>query len=356
MNIHTLLDDVTTRQSSDLHLIPGYPIYLRVDTSLVAFGDEVLSGERVEDLIFPIVSAEQKKRLLELRNVDFAYTQGKGRFRVHLYFVKGELAVSIRFLPLRVRSMEELGLPNVFHHISALRQGFVLITGPTGHGKSTSIAAVINEINQTRPDHIVTLEDPIEHVYEPGQSVISQREFGSDFFAWGDALSSALREDPNVVLVGEMRDHATIATALTVAETGHLVLATLHTNSAAQTVDRIIDAFPDGQQAQVRLQLANVLEAIVSQRLVPLIGGGRYVAQEVLLGIPAVKATIREGKSYMLDNIIQTSAEFGMYSLEDSLARLVSAGKVSLEVAQSYSLKPEDLIRLVRGKKISSRE
>lgn len=352
--IQNLLQDALAREASDIHLIPGYPIVFRVDTNLAPINQEHLTGEQIETLVSPLLHAEQKKLVVQNRSLDLGYTQGKGRFRIHLYYAKNELSASIRLIPLKVKTIDELGLPGVFHSIAALRQGFVLVTGPTGHGKSTSLAAVVDEINKVRADHIVTLEDPIEYVYEPGLSLISQREFGSDFFRWSEALSSTLREDPNVVLVGEMRDHETIAAALTVAETGHLVLATLHTNSASQTVDRIVDSFPDSQQAQIRLQLASTMEAIVSQRLLPKIGGGRVAAHEIMLGVSAVRATIREGKTFLLDNVIQTSAELGMHTMEESLSRLVLAGKVSLDVAQSYSLRPDDLIRLTRGKKMAS--
>jgi twitching motility protein PilT len=222
------------------------------------------------------------------------------------------------------------------------------VTGPTGHGKSTTIAAIIDQINQSRASHVVTIEDPIEYVYPPAKSIISQREMHGDTHSWAVALRSVLREDPDVVLVGEMRDYETIAAALTVAETGHLVLATLHTNNAAQTVDRVVDVFPEHQQAQIRVQLANVLAGVISQRLVPAIGGGRVPAAEILLGTAAIKTSIREGKSHLINNVIQTSAELGMQSLEHDLARLINAGQVDLKVARQYALSPQELTRLVK--------
>jgi twitching motility protein PilT len=225
----------------------------------------------------------------------------------------------------------------------------VLVTGPTGHGKSTTLAAVLNEINQTRSTHIVTIEDPIEFVFKPIKSIISQREMKSDTHSWQVALRSALREDPDVVLVGEMRDHETISSTLTVAETGHLVFATLHTNSAAQTIDRIVDVFPEEQQGQVKLQLSNVIEAVFSQRLIPTIKGQRTVAYEMMLGTSAIKTAVREGKTHQIDSIIQTSSEAGMSTLERSLANLVKQGTISMDVAQSWSLRPEELTRLIRG-------
>ena len=226
-----------------------------------------------------------------------------------------------------------------------------MVTGPTGHGKSTTLASMINEINDSRAEHIVTIEDPIEFVFKPINSIISQREMGSDTHSWQIALRSVLREDPDVVLVGEMRDHETIASALTVAETGHLVFATLHTNSAAQTIDRIVDVFPDEQQEQVRLQLSNVIEAVFSMRLVPSTSGKRVVAYEIMLGTSAIKTAIREGKTHQIDNIIQTSTEVGMNTIEMSLSTHVKNGTIDLETAQSFSLRPEELSRLVRSSK-----
>lgn len=228
--------------------------------------------------------------------------------------------------------------------------GFVLVTGPTGHGKSSSLAAMIEEINQNFKKHIVTIEDPIEYVHQAKQSIISQRELHDDTHSWQVALRSVLREDPDVVLVGEMRDYETIAAALTIAETGHLVFATLHTNSASQTIDRIVDVFPEHQQAQVRMQLSNTLEVVLSQRLLPAVGGGRVPAVEILLGTPAVKANIREGKTHLIDNIIQTSQEIGMIPLEKSLADWVIGGKISLEIATAWSLRPQLLSSLIQRK------
>ena len=240
-------------------------------------------------------------------------------------------------------------MPKIIHSFTNLKQGFVLITGPTGHGKSTTLAALLNEINKQRAEHIVTIEDPIEFVLRSDKSIISQREMGSDTHSWQIALKSVLREDPNVVLIGEMRDYETIASALTIAETGHLVFATLHTNSAAQTVDRIVDVFPDEQQSQIKLQLSNVIQAVFSMRLVPAVSGGRKVAFEVMLGTSAIKTAIREGKTHQIDNIIQTSQEAGMSTLEMSLARMVKRADITLENAQTYSLRPEELVRLVKG-------
>jgi twitching motility protein PilT len=273
----------------------------------------------------------------------------KGRFRVNAYTQKNSLAAAFRLIPLTIPAIEALGLPPILHSFTNLRQGLVLVTGPTGHGKSTTLASMIEEINQTRDTHIVTIEDPVEFIFKPAKSIISQSEMRSDTHSWEIALRSTLREDPDVVFIGEMRDYETIAAALTVAETGHLVFATLHTNSAAQSIDRIVDVFPDEQQQQIRLQLSNVLEAVFSQRLIPGTTKGRVVAYEVMLGTTAIKTSIREGKTHQIESVLETSQEAGMSTLEKSLATLVRNGDVTLETAQSWSLRPEELTRLVRG-------
>jgi len=350
MGIKQLLKLMIDQQASDLHLMVGVPPYLRVDGALKPVeGEAVLTAEMAKELIFPLLTPQQKDLFLVNKELDFSVELGNlGRFRANVYFQKGSMAAALRLIIEKIRSIEELGLPKICYQMAELRQGLVLVTGPTGHGKSTTIAAIINQINQNRADHIVTIEDPIEYVYKSEKSIISQREMHGDTHSWAVALRSVLREDPNVVLVGEMRDYETIAAALTVAETGHLVLATLHTNSAAQTVDRIVDVFPEHQQEQIRVQLANVLVGVIAQRLLPAIGGGRVPAAEVLLGTAAVKTSIREGKSHLINNVIQTSGELGMRSLENDLARLVNSGKVDLRVAQEYALAPQELNRLIK--------
>ena len=350
MDIKKLLKLVIDKEASDLHLVVGVPPHIRVDGSLVPVeGEKVMTKEEAKDLIFPLLTPQQKDQFLVNKDLDFSVEFGEyGRFRVNTYFQKGSMAAALRLIGTKIRSIEELALPNICNQLSALKQGLVLVTGPTGHGKSTTLAAMINQINETRADHIVTIEDPIEYVYKPKKSIISQREMHGDTHSWTVALRSVLREDPDVVLVGEMRDYETIAAALTVAETGHLVMGTLHTNSAAQTMDRIVDVFPEHQQAQIRVQLANVLAGVMAQRLVPLTGGGRVAAMEVLLGTTAVKTSIREGKSHLINNVIQTSAEIGMQTLEHDLARLISAGKIALETGMEYSLHPQELERLVK--------
>ena len=348
MSIQEYLEIVVKKEASDLHLVTGMPPMVRIDGQLLPVTGSFLTPEDTESLVFELLSPEQKEMLLVNRELDFSFALGEvARFRVNAYFQKGYLAAALRLIPSYIKTIEELNLPKILHNFARLRQGFILITGPTGHGKSTTLASVINEINLTRAVHIVTIEDPIEYVYPKGKSLISQREMHLDTHSWEISLRSALREDPDVVLVGEMRDYETIASAITIAETGHLVFATLHTNSAAQSVDRIIDVFPQNQQAQVRLQLAETIAAIVSMRLVPAIGGGRLPAVEILLTSGAVQTVIREAKSHMIDNIIQTSGEAGMILLDASLAYLVRSGRVSLDVAKSYCIRPEELDRLV---------
>jgi twitching motility protein PilT len=350
MEIKQLLQLSIDRDASDLHMITGIPSYLRVEGKLDPIpGESPLTPEVINKVIKEIMSTEQFERLSVNKEIDFSLPfSDKARFRVNAYTQKGNYAISFRRIPLTIPEIDKLGLPKILHSFTGLRQGFILVTGPTGHGKSTTLASMINEINAMRAEHIVTIEDPIEFVFKPIQSIISQREMGFDTHSWQIALRSVLREDPDVVLVGEMRDHETISSALTVAETGHLVFATLHTNSAAQTIDRIVDVFPNEQQEQVRLQLSNVIEAVFSMRLVPGKDGKRVVAYETMLGTSAVKSSIREGKTHQIDNIIQTSTEVGMTTLDMSLANLVRRGVVEIETAQAYSLRPEELMRLVR--------
>jgi twitching motility protein PilT len=353
MGIKELLQLTIDRNASDLHIIAGIPPYLRIEGQLMAVPNQpVLTHEVIEKYTKDVLTTEQVEKLSVNREIDFSLPfNEKARFRVNAYTQKRTYAIAFRTIPIDIPDIKILGLPKLLHTFSSLRQGFILVTGPTGHGKSTTLAAILNEINKTRSEHILTIEDPVEFVFRPDKSIISQREMGTDTHSWNTALRSALREDPDVVLVGEMRDYETMASALTVAETGHLVFASLHTNSAAQTVDRVVDVFPEEQQPQVRLQLSNVIEAVFSMRLVPSNEGRRVVAYEVMLGTSAIKTAIREGKTHQIDNILQTSTEIGMNTLEMSLANLVKSGKINIETAQSFSLRPEELSRLVRSGK-----
>lgn len=348
MSIQEFLEILVKKEASDLHLVVGMPAMVRIDGQLMPVSPGALTPDETESLVFELLSPEQKETLLVNKELDFSFALGDvARFRVNAYFAKGYLSAALRLIPSYIKSIEELNLPRILHNFAKMRQGFVLVTGPTGHGKSTTIASIINEINQSRSVHVVTIEDPIEYVYPKGKSIVSQREMHLDTHSWEVALRSALREDPDVVLVGEMRDFETIAAAITVAETGHLVFATLHTNSAAQSIDRIIDVFPENQQDQVRMQLSSTIVGIMSIRLVPAIGGGRLPAVEVLLTSGAVQTAIREAKTHQIDNIIQTSGEEGMILLDASLAYLVKAGRVALDTAKAYSVRSEELERLV---------
>ncbi|MBI2074520.1 MAG: type IV pilus twitching motility protein PilT [Candidatus Levybacteria bacterium] len=349
-----LLSLTIKNNASDLHLITGIPPSVRIDGSLTYLSNYTpLSGEDIESMVYSLLTPEQKELLLANKELDFSFGFGQGaygdtgRFRINAYYQRGYLSAALRFLPPVIKTIDDLRLPKICHSFAKLRQGFVLVVGPTGHGKSTTLAGIINEINLTKDCHILTIEDPIEYIYPKGKSIFSQREMGIDTHSWTLALRSALREDPDVVLVGEMRDAETMAAAITIAETGHLVFSTLHTNSASQSVDRIIDSFPSHQQGQIRSQLALTLKGIVSQRLLPQINGGRVPAVEILIGTSAVASNIREGKSHLIDSVIQTSQEVGMITLESSLAQLVLSGSISLEVAKSYAIHQDELSRMV---------
>lgn len=352
MEIKELLEYTINKKASDLHLVVGIPPMIRFNGVLSPItGKEILTPKDTESLVFSLVNDEQKEILLVNKELDFSFNyQDQARFRINVYYQKGSLAVALRLIPNVIPKINDLFLPEICHQFVQLEQGFILITGPTGQGKSTTLAAMIDEIAQTRAVHIVTIEDPIEYVFRHQKAIVSQREIRADTHSWQIALRSCLREDPDVVMVGEMRDYETIASALTIAETGHLVFATLHTNSAAQTIDRIIDVFPANQQGQIRIQLSSSLEAILSQRLLPSLSGGRVPAMEILVNTPAIANAIREGKTQMIETILQTSVELGTKTLEMDLARLVKEGKVSLETARVYALKPEELMRLTKDR------
>ncbi len=349
MNIQQLLELVVYRNASDLHLAVGYKPMIRLHGLLTdVSGAEMVSVEDMQGLITTILNPIQRATFEATFELDFSFQfSNLARFRVNLYRQRGHPAIAFRLIPSKIRSLEELGFSPVISKLTDLKQGFILVTGPTGHGKSTTLAAFINKINLSRPDHILTIEDPIEYIFPDAKSLISQREILNDTKSWTNALKSALREDPDVLLVGEMRDLETISSTMTIAETGHLVFSTLHTNSASQSIDRIIDVFPENQQGQVRLQLASTLEAVISQRLIPTVEPGRILATEILFATPAIRNLIREGKTYLIDNAIQTSAELGMVSLESSLAVLVRSGKVAAEEATKYALRPELLHKLL---------
>ena len=340
-----LLTACAKQNASDLHIAVGRRPTLRIDGALVPLQKEqIMTPEMAEGIIGAMITEEQKARLLAQRQIDFAYSfEDKARFRVNVYFQRGYLAAALRLVPARIKTIEELNLPPLLHDFAKLSQGFVLVVGPAGHGKSSTLAAILDEVNHTRSDHIITIEDPVEYLFTQDKCIVSQREVGSDTQGFHSALRTVLRQDPDVVMIGEMRDTVSISTAMTAAETGHLVLSTLHTNSASQTVDRIIDSFPAEQQGQVTSQLAATLVAIVSERLLPRVSGGRIPVMEVMIVNPAIRNLIRERKTYQIDLVIETSLQEGMVTLNRSLVNLVKNKEITLENAELYSLNPAEL-------------
>ncbi|PIP21917.1 MAG: type IV pili twitching motility protein PilT [Candidatus Nealsonbacteria bacterium CG23_combo_of_CG06-09_8_20_14_all_40_13] len=340
--VQKLMGIAIQKGASDLHLAVGVPPTLRIDGKLMAIANEsILDNTQAIGLIEALMSAEQVEKVKQRKELDFSFGYQQTRFRVNVYYQMGNLTASLRLIPTKIKSLKELGLPPILEKFALPSQGFVIITGPTGHGKSTTLAALIDYISDNRSEHIITIEDPIEYVFQQKKSIISQRELGNDTNSFVRALRSALREDPNVILVGEMRDLETIDAALTLSETGHLVFTTLHTNNASQTTDRIIDVFPPYQQQQVRMQLANVLLGVVSQRLIPKVNGGRVAACEIMIANSAVRSLIREGKTHQLPNIIQTSASEGMISLDKVLAELVNKGDITIDDALTWCIDPK---------------
>jgi twitching motility protein PilT len=349
--IEMLLEEVVKRDASDLHIQVGLPPMIRVDGALTAVpNNPPLTEDMMEALVFSLMDEDQKQILLRDKEFDFSFAFGDlGRFRVNAFHERGNIAAALRLIPSEIRTLEQIGMPPVLNKFTEYPRGLVLVTGPTGSGKSTTLAALVDKINTERASHIITVEDPIEYTHHSKRSVVVQREVHYDTFSFSAALRSSLREDPDVVLIGEMRDLETIAAAITIAETGHLVFATLHTNSASQSIDRMVDVFPPHQQPQVRAQLGNMLQAICSQRLIPALSGGRIAAAEILVATPAVRNIIREGKNYQLEAVIQTGAEHGMQSMDRTLANLVHGGIISYEEARNYAVELEELDRLMRG-------
>lgn len=351
LRIEILLEEVVRRRASDLHLQVGLPPTLRIDGSLTPLaGYNALDESAVEALIFAILDSDQQQILVKDKEFDFSFAFGTlGRFRVNAFHERGNLAAALRLIPNEIKTVSELGLPPVVLDFANYPRGLVLVTGPTGSGKSTTLAALIDKINSERSQHIITIEDPIEFTHKSKKAVVVQREVHYDTYSFSAALRSSLRQDPDVVLIGEMRDLETISAAITIAETGHLVLGSLHTNSAAQSVDRMIDVFPPHQQPQIRAQLSNILMAVCSQRLVPAIGGGRVIAAEILMANPAVRNIIREGKTHQLDAVIQTSADAGMQTMDRTLVGMVQSGIVTYDEARSFAVDVTEFERLMRG-------
>lgn len=340
-----LMDIVIDKEASDLHLGEGRVPTLRIDGELSAIkGEDPLTAEEAEDLAEVMMTKEEKRKLEKEKTVDFSYTfEDKGRFRVNIYYQKGYVSAALRLIPSEIMSIEELHLPEILHKFCLYNQGFFLVVGPAGHGKTTALAAMINEINRKRQDHIITIEDPIEYLFTPQKCIIDQREVGRDTTSFSAGLRSSLRQDPDVIMVGEMRSQRTISAALTAAETGHLVFTTLHTNDAPQTIDRIVDTFPADQQSQIRSQLASSLAGVLSRRLIQRKEGGLINAVELLIANSAVRNLIREGKIHQIPSIIETSQDEGMISLNRSLANLVQKGEISLKKAQTYSQNSTEL-------------
>jgi len=335
--------------ASDLHIGVGKRPTLRVDGNLIALAKEaILNPESVAGLVSALLTPEQQDKLIKEREIDLAFSyEDKIRFRVNVYFQRGYLAAALRLIPVYIRNIEELNLPPVLHEFTKMNQGFFLAVGPAGHGKSTTLAAMVDEINHKRMDHIITIEDPIEYIYVQDRALIDQREVGFDTVDFHRGLKSILRQDPDVIMIGEMRDPESIAIALTAAETGHLVFSTLHTNNASQTIDRIIDSFPASQQGQIRSQLSATLVGVMSERLIPRISGGRVPACEVMITNSAIRNLIRELKTYQIDLVVETSSQDGMISLNRSLAELVRNKEISLENAEMYSLNANELRMLL---------
>jgi twitching motility protein PilT len=345
-----LLLEVIERNASDLHLTAGAHPTVRVRGRLQALKDyPMMTTAQTREIIYSILSNDQRQRLETDWQIDFAYAiPGRARFRVNAYHQRGAIGAAFRLIPFSIKSVDELGLPSIMHELAKRPRGFVLVTGPTGSGKSTSLAAVIDEINSTREEHIMTIEDPIEFLHGHKKCIVNQREIGSDAHSFDAGLKAALRQDPDVILVGEMRDLETIHTALTAAETGHLVFATLHTQDTPQTIDRIIDVFPASQQQQVRVQLSVALQGIITQQLLPTAdGAGRIAACEVLLATPAIRNLIREGKTHQIYSSLQTGANIGMQTMDAALATLVRSGKITQKLAESRSSTPDELRRLL---------
>ncbi|MEN3047029.1 MAG: type IV pilus twitching motility protein PilT [Candidatus Hydrothermales bacterium] len=352
----SLLQEMVQRGATDLHISAGSPPMFRIDGVLVPSSYPPVTPEQAQALAYSIMRDEQKKKFEEEWECDFSFgISGLARFRANVYKQRGTVSLALRTIPFKIRSFEELGIPPVIAELASRPKGLLLVTGPTGSGKSTTLAAIIDKINSERRCHIITIEDPIEYLFANKKALISQRQVESDTKSFKNALKYALRQDPDVVMIGEMRDYETIAATLTIAETGHLTLATLHTNSAVESINRIIDVFPPHQQQQVRAQLAFVLLGVITQALLPKVGGGRVLACEVLIATPAVRALIRDNKLHQVYGVIQASQKYGMQTMNQSIFKLYVERKITLETALSFSHNPEELEQMIREKLPSGR-
>lgn len=351
IKIETLLEECVRRKASDIHIQYGLPPILRVDGQLVAIPNTpVLTEEMLKSLIFATMDEDQQKIFVKDKEFDYSFAFGElARFRVNAFHERGKMAAAFRLIPNQIPTLESLNMPKVVETFAEFPRGLVLVTGPTGSGKSTTLAALIDKINTEKSRHIISIEDPVEFTHKSKRSVVVQREVHYDTFSFSAALKSALREDPDVVLIGEMRDLETIQAAITIAETGHLVFATLHTNSAAQSIDRMIDVFPPHQQPQIRSQLSSILMAICAQRLVPAVAGGRICVAEIMVANSAIRSLIRDGKTFQIDTAIQTGADQGMQTMDRTLAKYVQSGTITYEAAREFAVDVNELDRLVRG-------
>jgi twitching motility protein PilT len=340
MTINELLQAAVKHKASDVHLVAGLPPIFRVYGGLQKIKGKNLTGKEIEALVFQMLDKTQEEKFLAEKELDTAYSLPSGeRFRINLHYERGDVSAACRAIPKEIPSMDDLDLPAIAKEFTKLPHGLVLITGPTGSGKSTTLASMVGEINKTRAENIITLEDPVEFIFEPDQSIVRQRQLYVDMLTFAEGLKHALRQDPDVIMVGEMRDLETISTTLTLAETGHLVFATLHTYSAAQTIDRIIDVFPPHQQSQIRIQLAMTLRGILCQQLVQKKDGGRAAIREVLINNPAIANLIREGKVQQIKTVLQTSAKLGMFTMEQDINRLIKEKIIDASVAEEYLIK-----------------
>ena len=345
MDINKILDLAIERNASDIHIVTNYYPAVRIDGALYQLTTlPIISKDQADSILLSILNNDQKESLFANKELDFGYEYKESRFRVNIYYTRGNLSASFRLIPKKIRSIEELELPQEFNNITQFSSGLVLVTGPTGEGKSTTLAAMINKINLFQSKHIITIEDPIEFIFPYAKAIVSQRELHQDAHSWGMALRTVLREDPDVIFVGEIRDFESAQHVLTIAETGHLVFSTLHTISSPETISRLIDMFPSDQQNQIRTQLSTVLRAVISQRLLPRQDiQGRIASIELLFNSPAVAAIIRDGKPFLLDNVLQTSETEGNIYFEKYLSNLVKEGKISTEVATTHAIRPKEL-------------
>jgi len=349
ISLRELLEQMVKMNASDLHLTVGAPPVVRIDGKLQRLNNyDILTSEQTKKLAYSMINEKQKLKFEQNSELDFSFgIEQMSRFRCNIFMQRGNVAVALRQIPYRIKSFEELGLPKVVADFAKLPRGLVLVTGPTGSGKSTTLAAIIDKINRERAVHIITVEDPIEYLHRHQMALVNQREVYADTSSFAVALKYALREDPDVVLVGEMRDLETIEAALSISETGHLAFATLHTNSAAESINRIVDSFPTNQQEQVRMSLSFSLQAIVSQTLIPKVGGGRVLALEILICTPAVRALIRDDKIHQLYSMIQSGQKYGMKTMNQSLAELYLSGKITINDAMNYTPDPQELSEML---------